>query len=417
MVHIKWELSGDNLQIGDGEALDQKSDNIFTYILYFTIVIVFLFTFIQNIGDPWVVIVLIGFMVGSITLRRAVIYPSEKHSYIGKLLLLLDIALVFATNLSDQGNSSGILYYILIADCAIEYSALFTGLITFLCFLSYHFSQYMKEIRPSLLDTLPVMGLNSLSYLGVFAIMYLAKYEIKQRQKLSDTMYELKVKSKQLENTYLKLKETSKELEELTIVAERNRIAREIHDTVGHTLTTVLLELEAGERLIEVNKDSAIDKIRLAKAQVRRGLQDIRESVKTLQSGRELMDFVPSLKLLLEETTKHGEIYIKYDIKEIPKLTPTQEKAIYRALQEGLTNGIRHGNSTAFVFVLEVVNDDIKFLLQDNGIGTKSITKGFGLSAMEARIKELGGFLMVQAAPEEGFQINISIPLKRDNEG
>jgi signal transduction histidine kinase len=227
-------------------------------------------------------------------------------------------------------------------------------------------------------------------------------------------MYALKVKSKQLENTYQKLKETSEDLEELTIVAERNRIAREIHDTVGHTLTTVLLELEAGEKLIIISPETAVEKIRLAKSQVRKGLQDIRESVKTLQSGKELLEFVPSLKLLMEETTKHGDIYIKYDIKELPKLTALQEKALYRALQEGLTNGIRHGNTTAFAFVLNYENGNINFLLQDNGKGTATIAKGFGLAAMEERVKELGGVLMLQSGPEEGFQINIKIPVGKD---
>jgi signal transduction histidine kinase len=397
--------------------VDQKADSIFTYILYFSLAVVFLFTFAQNIKDPWIIIVLTGFMAGSLTVRNAVIYPSEKRRNIGMLIIFLDILLVFFINRVDTGNSSGIFFYLLIGDCAIAYSAIFTGLVTFLCFVAYHISQYISLDYPSPVSLLPQIGLSSLSFIAVYAIMYLVKYEIRQRRKLAETMYELKVKTKQLENTYFKLKETSKELEELTIVSERNRIAREIHDTVGHTLTTVLLELEAGERLIPVDPPTAIQKIGLAKAQVRRGLQDIRESVKTLQSGRELMEFIPSLKLLIEETTKHGDIFIKYDIRELPQLTPAQEKAIYRALQEGLTNGIRHGKSTAFVFVLEYSNNEIKFMLQDNGKGTESVVKGFGLSTMEARVKELGGVLYVQSSEEEGFQISITIPVNNFDGG
>jgi signal transduction histidine kinase len=397
--------------------MDQKTDSIFTYILYFSLAVIFLFTFIQNVRDPWIILVLTGLMAGSLTLRNAVIYPSEKHRNIGMLIILLDVLLVFFINRLDTGSSSGVFFYVLVADCAVAYSALFTGLVTLLCFTAYHLSQYISLGYPDLLSILPQAGISSLSFIGVFAIMYIVKYEIRQRKKLAETMYELKVKTKQLENTYLKLKEASEELEELTIVAERNRIAREIHDTVGHTLTTVLLELEAGERLIPVDPQTAVLKIGLAKAQVRRGLQDIRESMKTLQSGKELMEFVPSLKLLMEETTKHGNIFIKYDIGELPKLTPAQEKTIYRALQEGLTNGIRHGKSTAFVFVLEYTGNGIRFMLQDNGKGTENVVKGFGLSAMEARVKELGGVLLVQSAPGEGLQINITIPVESDNGG
>jgi signal transduction histidine kinase len=394
--------------------MDQKTDNILTYILYFSLTVVLLFVLAQNIADPWVIIVLSGLIIGSITTRNAVIYPSPKYNHFGKFTILIDLILVFIISLIDQGTSSSVFYYLLIADCSIAYSPLFTGLFTVLCYLTLHLSQYITKGYPDLITLLPQMGLSSLSFIGVFVIMYLVKYEIGQRRKLSQTMYELKIKSKQLENTYLKLKEASEELEDLTIVSERNRIAREIHDTVGHTLTTVLLELEAGERLIPINPETAAQKIGLAKSQVRKGLQDIRESVKTLQAGRELLEFVPSLKLLMEETTKHGEIFIKYDIKELPMLTSTQEKAIYRALQEGLTNGIRHGNSTAFVLVLAYENDNLKFMLQDNGVGSELIVKGFGLAAMEERVKELGGLLMVQSSPGEGFQISITIPIGRD---
>jgi len=392
--------------------MDQKSDSILTYILYFSLAVAFLFLLIQNISDPWVIIVLLGLVVGSITIRNAVIYPSAKYSYLGKFAILVDIMLVFVICVIDKGSSSGIIIYILIADCALAYSPIFTGLITLLGFLAFHASAYINSGKSFTLRDLPGIGLTSLSFLGVYTIMYLVKYEIRQRKELSETMYELKIKSKELENTYLKLKETSQELEEFTIMAERNRIAREIHDTVGHTLTTVLMELEAGERLTEVDIPLSKEKIGLAKEQVRRGLQDIRESVRTLQAGRELMGFVPSLKLLIEETTKHGSVYFNYDIKEIPKLSSSQEKAIYRALQEGITNGIRHGKSTAFVFILEYVNGNVHFMLQDNGKGSDTIIKGFGLTAMEARVKESGGIFMVHSEPGEGFQINITLPVE-----
>ena len=394
--------------------MDQKSDSILTYILYFSLAVAFLFLLIQNISDPWVIIVLLGLVVGSITIRNAVIYPSAKYSYLGKFAILVDIMLVFVICVIDKGSSSGIIIYILIADCALAYSPIFTGLITLLGFLAFHASAYINSGKSFTLRDLPGIGLTSLSFLGVYTIMYLVKYEIRQRKKLSETMYELKIKSKELENTYLKLKETSQELEEFTIMAERNRIAREIHDTVGHTLTTVLMELEAGERLTEVDIPLSKEKIGLAKEQVRRGLQDIRESVRTLQAGRELMGFVPSLKLLIEETTKHGSVYFNYDIKEIPKLSASQEKAIYRALQEGITNGIRHGKSTAFVFILEYVNSNVHFMLQDNGKGSDTIIKGFGLTAMEARVKESGGIFMVHSEPGEGFQINITLPVEEN---
>jgi signal transduction histidine kinase len=224
-------------------------------------------------------------------------------------------------------------------------------------------------------------------------------------------MYELKKKTKQLEDSYIKLRDNTRDIEEITILKERNKIAREIHDTMGHTLTSVLIELEAGERLLPNDQDLAVQKINLAKEQVRKGLSNIRESVGVLNKGKEILGFVPSLKLLLEETALHGDIYVKYEIEELPQLSEIQEKALYRALQEGLTNGIKHGKSTAFIFILKCEDKHISFQLQDNGTGGGKIVFGYGLSAMEQRIREVGGTLNIASFFGEGCTINISIPL------
>jgi signal transduction histidine kinase len=224
-------------------------------------------------------------------------------------------------------------------------------------------------------------------------------------------MYELKKKTKQLEDSYIKLRDNTRDIEEITILKERNKIAREIHDTMGHTLTSVLIELEAGERLLKNDQDLAIQKIYLAKEQVRKGLSNLRESVGVLNKGKEILGFVSSLKLLLEETAFHGDIYVKYEIEELPKLSEIQESALYRALQEGLTNGIKHGKSTAFIFILKCEHGHLSFQLRDNGIGSDKIIFGFGLSAMELRIREVGGTLNIDSFFGEGCTIIISIPL------
>ena len=390
--------------------MDEKTENNLIIILYAILAVALVFVVLQNFDDPWAVIFLSGLLVVSITIRNAVIYASPKYRNLGRLNLMADILIVFLINRFDKGGSSQIYYLVLIGDASIAYSYAFSGGISFVSFLAFAFGRYVSREYPSTLNFISSMAFNSLAFIATYAIMYIVKYEIRQREKLSKTMYELKVKTKLLENAYIKLRETSKELEEMTILKERNTIAREIHDTVGHTLTTVLLEMEAGERLIKVDPDLAADKIRLAKGQVRKGLGDIRESVGMLKEGREILEFVPSIMLLIDEITQHGDVFIKHEISDLPKLSTEQEKALYRALQEGLTNGIKHGKSTAFVFKLRYENGYVKFYLQDNGAGTDKIVRGFGLTAMEQRIRESGGTLNISSNPGEGCCINISIP-------
>ena len=391
--------------------MDGKTENTLTIILYGILAVALAFVVLQNFNDPWMVIFLSGLLIVSITVRNAVFYTSDKLLEFGKLSLIVDIFIVFLINRFDNGSSSQIYYLVLIGDASIAYSYVFSGSIAALSYLVFILERYISLSYPTFLSFLPGIAFNSLSFIATYFIMYIVKYEIRQREKLSTTMYELKIKTKQLEGTYDKLKEASEELEEITILKERNRIAREIHDTVGHTLMTVLLEMEASERLIKLDPDMAVEKIRLAKGQVRKGLSDIRESISTLKAGKEIIDFIPSIKLLIDETTQHGNIFIKSELANLPKLNAQQEKVLFRALQEGLTNGIKHGKSTAFVFKLTYEKGFVKFLLQDNGEGTDKIVQGFGLAAMEQRVKEAGGISNISSKYGEGCCIKISIPV------
>lgn len=391
--------------------LDDITESNLTKALYISLGIILIYIVFQNINNPWLLIALCGLLVISITIRKAIFYESPKLYKKGKITILVDIIIIFFIMKIDKSGNAFLFYFILLGDSIIAYSYLLNIGFGFLCFFLQFVEVYLSIGDTSRAIFLSAMILKALGFVFIIGVMFIVKYEIAQRDKLKSTMYELKVKNKQMENIYIKLKKNSEELEEMTILKERNRIAREIHDTVGHTLTTVLVEMEAGERLLHVNPELAIEKIKLAKGQVRKGLNDIRISVRMLQSGKEIIDFVTSLKLLIEETTKHGEVFIKYNIGKLPKLSEDAEKTIYRALQEGLTNGIKHGKSTTFVFRLDFENGYVRFLLQDNGIGTDKIINSFGLLAMEERTKELGGIFNLTSKSGEGFGIDISIPV------
>ncbi|WMJ86011.1 sensor histidine kinase [Anaerocolumna sp. MB42-C2] len=380
---------------------------IWIFMVWASIIIILL-----HIYKPWHLIFISGLLLLSFTLQ-GINYPQCQPFLYYKLILYIEVILVFFLQMNDLSGYSRIYYYVLIADATITYSCLIgagiTGISIFANFISYYINSDNLYTR-SFWDMVTV---NSSVLLLFFSIMCLVKYEINQRRKISKMMYDLKVKSKLLEDTNIKLCDNANNIEDLTILKERNRIAREIHDTLGHTLTSVLIELEAGERLMKIDKESAAEKIGLAKGQVRKGLNDIRESVGILNKGKAVADFTASLKLLLDETARHGEIFVRYEISDMPPLTEFQEKALFRALQEGLTNGIKHGKSSAFIFLLNYDTNNLRFHLQDNGTGCDKIVFGFGLSAMEYRIREVGGILDITSSLQEGCCINITIPIKK----
>lgn len=393
--------------------MDYSSELKIKRIIWLAMVLVSMLIMLLHIYDPWRFVFVSGLLILSVTLRD-INYPPEQSFILYKLVTCIEVTLVFILQINDRSGYSVIFYYALIADAVITYSCLFGASVTVICFLAAFLYLYIigvnygdGEFFKTVLRDLFMLSL-------FFSIMCLVKYEINQRRKISRMMYELKIKSKQLEDTYIKLRDSTSSIEDITILKERNRIAREIHDTLGHTLTSALIELEAGERLLKTDKETGTEKIRLAKGQIRKGLKDIRESVGILNKGKTVVDFEASLKLLLDETARHGDISIRYEISDIPPLTEFQEKALFRALQEGLTNGIKHGNSSAFLFLLNYECDHIRFHLQDNGKGCDKIVFGFGLSAMEQRIREAGGVLLITSSWQEGCCIDIRIPVREE---
>lgn len=384
-------------------------------ILFLTLGVTAVILLFANMSSPWELLFLSALLIISVTLRNALLYPSETHTGYGKLLIPVDLLLVTVMSWFDTTSISFIYYLVIIVDVSFAYSFR-TAIVTCLAgFASHTAGMYLVNPASGFQRFIAPLLLHLLVFLSILAVMYLVRYTLQQNNRLRSALQELSIKSRQLENAYDKLRATSEELEEMTILRERNRIAREIHDTMGHTLTTALLEIEAGETLYPLKPGHAMEKIGLAREQIRKGLGDIRRSVGVLKAGKEMLGFVPSLLSLIQETMQHGGIHIRHDIAITSELSPRQEKALYRALQEGLTNGLKHGSSTAFVFLLHEREGSLHFMLQDNGCGFDRLTPGFGLTAMEERIREVNGTLAVASAPDQGCCIEIQIPLK--NEG
>lgn len=219
------------------------------------------------------------------------------------------------------------------------------------------------------------------------------------------------------------MEDTRAALDEKAALEERGRIIGEIHDTIGHTLTTVHIQLEAGKRLIEKNKAQAIDKFELAQTQVRTGLQDIKKVLRVLKGNATdrhpfaTLGDIPSLETFVQETMRKTGVRIDYRIDALPELPLSQKYVLYRALQEGLTNGIYHGESKTFRFTLAHAGNEVRFELQDDGRGgdTDTVEYGLGLSSMKRRVAQCAGELTVETSPGQGFALRIRLPYRRSD--
>ncbi|UVI30663.1 AAA family ATPase [Paenibacillus spongiae] len=226
-------------------------------------------------------------------------------------------------------------------------------------------------------------------------------------QYLNNSLEEqVKERTRSLEQS---MRETSAALAEVSIYEERNRIAQEIHDIVGHTLTSTVVQIEAGRRLIHKNAEGASARLKEAQDLVRHSLNEIRGSVHMLKEDR-FADLPQMLNQLIQDAQRNTGVVIHAAMEDLPELTTAHKKAIYHALQEGLTNGIRHGGSTEFRFSLGSDGSHVQFRLEDRGMGASSITMGFGLKAMKERAELLGGSLSIDSRPHQGCLLRIDLP-------
>ncbi|MFD0676354.1 MULTISPECIES: sensor histidine kinase [unclassified Paenibacillus] len=215
-------------------------------------------------------------------------------------------------------------------------------------------------------------------------------------------------RTKQLEIT---MREALEALEQIALLEERNRIAQEIHDTLGHHLVGTITQLEAAKRLLSKKPDLVLDKLNLAQRAVRQGLDEVRTVIHAMNDSLVEVDLRVVLNDLLVQTSSMMEVQVESRIGELPPLDALQKRMLYRALQEGLTNGIKHGLCHRFDFQLDVQDIGLNFLLRNDGEPYRPTLPGMGLAAMRDRIGLLGGEVSILTAQDGWTELRLYIPL------
>ena len=221
----------------------------------------------------------------------------------------------------------------------------------------------------------------------------------------------LRQANEELRENRRKLQEAYKDLQEVTALEERQRIAKDIHDTAGHSITTIIMQTEAAKLVIDSDPADAKRKIAAANLQARNALEELRESVHLLSGTTEQLTLREQLMSIIHESTDGTGIVIRSDIEDI-SLCSAKRRFLCNTLKEGISNGLRHGGATAFYFELKARGDRVLFLLSDNGKGADgaNLKKGFGLKGMTARAEALGGQISFESEEGEGFEIDIVLP-------
>ncbi len=206
---------------------------------------------------------------------------------------------------------------------------------------------------------------------------------------------------------------------ELQVQAERERISRELHDTVGHTLSVVALQAGVAADALDGGDRAALEAVGRIRAASSRSLHDLRAMVRILRAtvGPDETRRVRSLAAvgeLVEEARGAGlEVIADIDA-DSSQLPDPIDVAAFRVIQESITNVIRHAGATRAWVRARVVDDRLLLTVADDGRGPEpgETRAGYGVAGMTERVRLLGGTLVARPDPESGFIVEASIPMR-----
>lgn len=199
-------------------------------------------------------------------------------------------------------------------------------------------------------------------------------------------------------------------LEQLTTTRERNRLARELHDTLAHTLSSLSVQLNAVQSLWEKDKDAAQQGLNTAIATTRSGLDETRRALKALRTAPlEDLGLCLAIKDMAQSAADRCGAALTIQIPEIPyEVPPNHSQAFYRAAQEALENIVRHSEATHITFGLTNTEDNLTLKIVDDGVGfdpQRIPSDTYGLRGLHERAALIGGVCIIESQPGQGTTI------------
>lgn len=295
---------------------------------------------------------------------------------------------------------------------------IFISLMLLLCFeISFRFSSLHAIILQGMITlvvivlgikqqqwwSIPVMIFgNVLFYYGAHLVFKL-KYQENLLKEQENQLFEQKKELQQAQYTMGTMKE-------LYTLQERNRISREIHDSVGHSLSTIIIQLGAISKLSEENSPQVSQMSAQLREFAVKGLQEVRTVVHDLKPEQlTKQQLTVALEEFIYETKQHSGVeFVFRQNKPTFQLTKEQELTIFRGVQEATTNAIRHGKATKITLLMMYSANELIVTIMDNGVGSSAISLEGGLKALEERLHEQQAQLEIKNS-EQGFTVQMKL--------
>ena len=208
------------------------------------------------------------------------------------------------------------------------------------------------------------------------------------------------------------LLENAAQVEELAVTRERNRLAREIHDSLGHYLTVVNVQIGAAQAIFGQDNKRALDHLSKAQTLTQEGLAEVRRSVAALRASPTESRPLPEALAKLAAQWKGTGMFVDFSVSGSPRpLSPQADLTLYRSAQEALTNVSKHAQASKVKVTLTYREPKTVLLrVEDDGVGSNGSESGFGLLGVRERAQQLGGQVQISTARSKGFTLEVELP-------
>lgn len=249
-------------------------------------------------------------------------------------------------------------------------------------------------------------------FMGFIGFGLFSTKQAAEIQKRNKRHYEYLLAQDALEEKTELLQSQMQSMEEVYTLNERNRISRDLHDSVGHTLSTIVIQLAAIEKMTEQKAPEASSMLNELHAFTKKGLKNVREVIHALKPSKySHIAFIERIDHLVNEFGNNNHLQIFFNHNEpLWALNEEQEQMIFRAIQEFLVNTVKHSQADEVRILNHFTPSSLIVTMQDNGVGTDSIIPQMGLTGMKERAKLLGGKVHIQSSINSGFRIRIVLP-------
>jgi len=234
-------------------------------------------------------------------------------------------------------------------------------------------------------------------------ILYMFKSQISSNVRYNELLKESDV-------AYKKLKKYSAKVEELAIIEERNRIALILHNSIGHSLTSIMLSLQAEKMELVSKKQIDKDAFATVEKLIQEAMKLLRSTIESADDFMKDIPFDDLMDMFIREASNNTKVNISYNSSNTSYIEDGQKSVIFNVVIESITNAMKHSECKKIQVSINGNANEIRINISDDGCGFDTITYGYGITKMKEQIQEIGG--KYEVISQEGCEIRVVLPIK-----